>query len=296
MSISLLTGFYGEPHVTSMQDGGFNAVLYGSGRYVFDIGDRFAGEVLSRTMIRISDGFGMTQGRKFATLRGDHTDLDIGIGTAGYFRKDLVVARYQRDLDTDKENVTLAVIQGVPNQQEEDCVLPDPVQGNIFEEASMDDVPLYEVDIQDLDIIDLKPLFEPITLNLADQIVDILSKFKTLEELVSNKLSAQDAENTYFKKSGGDLEGKLGFTSAGNEIDFTQGAGKIEELAAINATSKTKATFGGDVEATKFIGEASRSVADSAGNNLIDTYATKNELGTQVEYSLTGTTLTITTK
>lgn len=63
----------------------------------------------------------------------------------------------------------------------------------------------------------------------------------------------------------------------------------------------TNFIFGGStgtatLQATAFTGTSAKATADANGNNIADTYATKTSLGTQVTYSLEGTTLYINTK
>lgn len=72
--------------------------------------------------------------------------------------------------------------------------------------------------------------------------------------------------------------------NSGNAIQNSVVAGKFEEVSTtINNISNGSTVVG-------------KAKSDSNGNIITDTYATKSQLGQQVNYSFEGNTLTITTK
>ena len=52
----LITGYWGEPHVTAENDRGINAAMFGTGRFVLPVGEQFKAEYIGNNTIRMYDG------------------------------------------------------------------------------------------------------------------------------------------------------------------------------------------------------------------------------------------------
>lgn len=143
--------------MTSAQDGALNAATYGCGKYVFDMGNCFAAEILSNNCVRIKDGYGLNQGRFMGMENGDYEDIVIDNGTKGMKRADLIVMRYSVNSDTGIETAEMIVIKGVAGA---DYVDPDIVTGDILTGATKDDFLLYRVKVDDINLVAVEPLFE----------------------------------------------------------------------------------------------------------------------------------------
>ena len=158
MSVNIVTGLTGKSHVTSAQDGRKNAFTFGSGRYVFDSGSKFAYELVSNNLIKILDGDLIDQGRHICTEQNDYTDLTIDNGISGNNRKDLIVMRYQKNADTSIESASLVVIKGTSTSGVASD--PDYTEGDILSGDLVDDFPLYRVNLTGLSITSVDRLFE----------------------------------------------------------------------------------------------------------------------------------------
>ena len=156
MSLSLVTGYAGKPHVKSSQDGAFNAAVYGTGKYVFDIGNQFTHEIISNNIVRVKDGYALNQGRFMGMETGDYEDVTIDNGLQGVKRSDLIVMRYTLNPDTGIETSELVVIKGTSGDVYSD---PESIEGNILNGASEDDFLLYRVKIDGINIVAVEPLF-----------------------------------------------------------------------------------------------------------------------------------------
>lgn len=143
--------------MTSAQDGALNAATYGIGKYVFNMGNCFAAEILSNNCVRIKDGYGLNQGRFMGMENGDYEDIVIDNGTKGMKRADLIVMRYSVNSDTGIETAEMIVIKGVAGA---DYVDPDIVTGDILAGAVKDDFLLYRVKIDDINLVAVEPLFD----------------------------------------------------------------------------------------------------------------------------------------
>jgi len=155
--MSIITGYTGEAHVTSEQGGAENAGMIGTGRYVFDLEQRFAYEIISNNLVRIKNGYGINQGRTFGIAINDYEDMTIDNGLAGVNRHDLIVARYLKNTETGVESITLEVIKGTSSETPVD---PTYTTGNILEGAAEDVYPLYRVVLEELAITSVTSLFE----------------------------------------------------------------------------------------------------------------------------------------
>mgnify|MGYP003289809939 CR=1 FL=1 len=157
-NMHLVTGFAGYEHVTSADQGLFNSYIFGDLEVVLERGNQFAASIISNNIIRVKDGDLLMQGR-FARLNDDsYVDLTIDNGTQGYFRNDLIVARYQKDVVTAVETVDLVVIKG--ENAESDPVDPAHVKGDIkFGKDFQNDIPLWRVSLDGLNVTGLTCLF-----------------------------------------------------------------------------------------------------------------------------------------
>lgn len=156
MGMKIVTGRTGAAHVTSADDGARNAGIIGTGKYIFNIGNKFAYEIISNNLIRVKDGYGINQGRQFGIEHADYEECEIDNGLQGVKRTDLIVAKYKRDSLTGLESVTIAVIKGTSGDNYTD---PEYVEGNILNGDDEDDFLLYRVKINGLAIEKVETMF-----------------------------------------------------------------------------------------------------------------------------------------
>lgn len=157
-NIRLVTGYAGEAHVTAADAGSLYAALAGAGQYVLKSGNQLAASALTSNTIRVLDGDILMQGRHARIEPGVTVDLTIENGASGYYRHDLIVARYQKDASTGVESVTLVVIKGEANT----TAGADPAytSGDILGGNAMkNDMPLYRIALNGLNVEEITPLF-----------------------------------------------------------------------------------------------------------------------------------------
>lgn len=159
-NLHLVTGYAGEAHVASSDQGSLFEALIRSGQFVMDAGAKFAASIVSNNQIRVNDGELMMQGRHVKLIPGAYVDLTIENGTQGYLRNDLVVARYTKNADTGIEECSLVVIKGTPAETNPSD--PEYTTGIINADGALQhDYPLYKVTLSGLSIEGLTALFEP---------------------------------------------------------------------------------------------------------------------------------------
>lgn len=108
----LITGYWGEPHVTAENDRGIHAAMFGTGRFVFPVGEQFRAEYIGNNTIRMYDGKLMDNGAAAGIAAGEYVDLKIANAGQGMKRNDLIVFQYEQDSSTMIESGRFVVVQG----------------------------------------------------------------------------------------------------------------------------------------------------------------------------------------
>lgn len=108
----LITGYWGEPHVTAENDRGINAAMFGTGRFVLPVGEQFRAAYIGNNTIRLYDGKLMDNGAAAGIPVGEYVDLLIANAGQGMKRNDLIVFQYSRDASTLVESGRFVVVQG----------------------------------------------------------------------------------------------------------------------------------------------------------------------------------------
>ena len=142
----LITGYWGEPHVTAENDRGFNAAVFGSGRFVMPVGERLRAEYIGNNTVRVHDGKLMTGGAMGGIPAGKYIDLLIPETGQGMKRNDLIVFQYSKDVSTLIETGSIVVVRGT----ETSGTPADPVleqQDLLTDEATFDQMALYRVTV-----------------------------------------------------------------------------------------------------------------------------------------------------
>ena len=157
----LVTGRWGETHVTSAQAGNFNSGIVGDGCYVMSGLDA---TMTNANTCHISPGFGSFNGRDFEVPAGG-IDLTIDNGTQAQYRNDLVVVRYALEPSSQTESAELVVVKGAPAASEP----ADPAinEGSILDGDSPVDMPLWRIPLDGITVGDPVRLFQTVA-PLAD--------------------------------------------------------------------------------------------------------------------------------
>ena len=118
--------------------------------YILDVGYQLAAEIISANEIRIRDGVLCMNGCVANITEGAYDSCEISNGTQGMQRKDLIVARYTKDAETNIEDISLVVIEGTPVSSSPSD--PSYNSGDIQQGDSPVDFPLYRVNINGVNI------------------------------------------------------------------------------------------------------------------------------------------------
>lgn len=202
MSVNLITGYAGTAHITSAGDGAVNAGMFGSGKYVLNVGEKFGYEIISNNLIRIKSGYAIDQGRKIELAVNDYEEVEIDNGLQGVKRCDIIAITYERNVTTGIETATINVIKGTSSDSYVD---PEYTSGNILIGEEKDDFLLYRVKINGLSIEAVEQLFtvtESVLALLAtkqDKLTNPLTQSDVIDNLTSTSavkpLSANQGKN-----------------------------------------------------------------------------------------------------
>lgn len=188
--MDIITGYVGESHITSEQDRDINIGIVGPESYVMSTGAKLEAQVSTNNEIKIRDGMIMHQGCAASIKKNTYDSLTINNGSQGMERIDLIVARYEREPDTAVESIKLVVLQGKPAETNPE--VPEYIVGDIQSGDNIADMPLYEVKLSGLNIVEVNKVFK--------LLLDEDEAQKQIAELNSNLFEIIKASTGYAKK------------------------------------------------------------------------------------------------
>lgn len=147
----LITGYWGEPHVTSENDRGIHAAIFGPDKYILQAGECFKAEYIGNNTIRMYDGKLMVNGAAAGIPAGEYIDFLIPNAGQGMSRFDLIVFQYSRDPSTLIERGEFVVIHG--EETSGSPVLPTLIQNDLLSgNATFDQMALWRVTVSETNI------------------------------------------------------------------------------------------------------------------------------------------------
>lgn len=155
--MQIMTGYTGEPHVTSDMARLLNTGIIGGASYVLAVGENLRAEIENNSSIRILSGVAVHQGCVGVTSKNGYDTVTISNGTQGMRRKDLIVLRYTKQTDTQVEGMEYVVIRGTPTRGTPSE--PAAVSGDIAGGALISDMPLYTVELNGINIVSVEKKF-----------------------------------------------------------------------------------------------------------------------------------------
>lgn len=155
----LITGYWGEPHVTAENDRGINAGIFGSGRFVLPVGNQFRAEYIGNNTIRMHDGKLLDNGAAAGIPAGLCVDLIIPETGQGLSRNDIIAFKYKKDTLTLVETGEFVVVSGTESAGT--AIDPTLYQEDLLtNEATLDYMPLWRIPVSGATIGTPVQLFE----------------------------------------------------------------------------------------------------------------------------------------
>lgn len=111
MSLEIITGKTGEPHIDSEDIGAYNAYTIGKDSYLLNGLDM---TITNVNTLHVGTGEVLFQGRH-VRIKGNGEDVAIANGTTGYKRNDILCLKYQKfPQNSDIESISLELVKGKP--------------------------------------------------------------------------------------------------------------------------------------------------------------------------------------
>lgn len=155
MTVELITGYAGTPHIGSDDIGAFQAGIVGPGDYALATGNQLKATMSNANTIAVQSGDAVLNGRH-VHLTGT-TTATVQSGTQGQKRNDLAVLRYTKNTTTGVETCSIVVLKGTPTTG----TPADPAHntGSILDGVATADMPLYRIPLDGITVGTLVPLF-----------------------------------------------------------------------------------------------------------------------------------------
>lgn len=246
--MDIATAHKGKPHISAEMWAELNRGITGNESYVMEGGQKFKSELVSNNLLKIYDGSGMMQGRHVFIPVGQSDELTIENGNQGMKRIDLVVVRYTKNENTKIEDTETIVIKGTPS--ESNPVAPAHIEGDIRAGDMKADWPLYEVELDGISVVEVRPLFK-VLMNMSminkslsyikDHIVESgkaqigsTGRYNYYEKYASGKLVQWGVANYSYTDGFGRITYPIPFAGSANDyMLFVQGqymSGKVVEI------------------------------------------------------------------
>lgn len=243
--MDISTAHKGKPHISAEMWAELNRGITGNESYVMEGGQKFKSELVSNNLLKIYDGSGMMQGRHVFIPVGQSDELTIENGNQGMKRIDLVVVRYTKNENAKIEDTETIVIKGTPS--ESNPVAPAHIEGDIRAGDMKADWPLYEVELDGISVVEVRPLFK-VLMNMSKlteclkdyiieqgkQLIPNTNRYNYYEKYASGKLVQWGVASYSYTDGFGRITYPIPFT--GNKEDymlFVQGqymSGKVVEI------------------------------------------------------------------
>lgn len=181
--MELVTGYGGKAHITPENWADLNRGFSGMESYVTETGRKFEAELISNNLLKIHDGCGIMQGRQVVIPKGQSDEVTIQNGTQGMKRIDLVVERYTKNPDTKIETTETVLIKGTPSTNP---TVPAYTVGDIRSGDMKADWPLYEVELNEINVVEVRPVFKTLVnmSEIQEMLTDLNSKMtETIKEI-----------------------------------------------------------------------------------------------------------------
>ena len=243
--MDISTAHKGKPHISAEMWAELNRGITGNESYVMEGGQKFKSELVSNNLLKIYDGSGMMQGRHVFIPVGQSDELTIENGNQGMKRIDLVVVRYTKNENTKIEDTETIVIKGTPS--ESNPVAPAHIEGDIRAGDMKADWPLYEVELDGISVVEVRPLFK-VLMNMSKlteclkdyiveqgkQLISGTNRYNYYEKYASGKLVQWGVANYSYTDGFGRITYPIPFAGSTDDyMLFVQGqymSGKVVEI------------------------------------------------------------------
>lgn len=137
---------------------------------VFNFGKKLNCEIINNNLLKMYDGCFINQGRFYRITPGSTESIKIENGVTGQVRYDLIVSHFETDGVSEKHEIK--VIKGTNG-----AGTPAHIEGDTFNGATVNELPLYLVKLNGINIESITPQFNLI-LSIQDMLDAIIGIVK----------------------------------------------------------------------------------------------------------------------
>lgn len=262
----LITGYAGEEHIMSEDQGSFNASFFGTGQYVMEAGNQLDASITSNNNVRILDGDILMQGRHIRIKPNTYEDVNITTGSAGVDRNDLIVCEYSKNANTGIETAKIKVIMGTAVESSPSD--PTYTSGNILEGATLNQMPLYRVKVRGVVLSEVEQLFSTLT-SFGGLAAQYEEEFMEACETFLGSLNILDTKE---------------LIDANTQPNQLAGALAVKQISTLLGNLQTSLnTKTGSITSATYIG--SQSISSGAASKQISNFAFKTASLVDVYYA-----------
>lgn len=227
--LHLVTGYKGEEHIQSADQGSFNASFFGGGEFVMEAGNQFEASIMDNNTVRILDGDALMKGRHLRIEPNTYADVNIQTGTAGVNRNDLIVFQYVKDSASGVEDSSIVVIKGT--ETEGTATDPEYTDSDILGGATFNQMPMYRVKVEGVVLTGIEPLFT------------VIPTYKKLAEMYAQQF--QEACDTYI--------GLLNILDTMEEVSANTQEGQLAGALALKELAASKVSTDSDARVNRVL-------------------------------------------
>ncbi|MEE1085828.1 MAG: hypothetical protein U0L05_01450 [Schaedlerella sp.] len=152
----IFTGHTGAAHVTAEHFRMLMVSIFGNGSYILPVGNKLKHKLESNNQLTIYKGMMVHHGNLSGVNSESGEQVTLANGVQGMKRIDLVVNRYSLDESTGIESNQWVHIPGAPDATSP--VAPSFIKGDVMNGDTIDDCPVFEIELDGLNIVSITPL------------------------------------------------------------------------------------------------------------------------------------------
>lgn len=143
-AITIFTPDTQDPHIYAEDDAQVHRAIFG-GSGITDADERLAASIVDNNTVRLASGLYCNQGYLHVVPAGETLSLTIGSGTAGVFRRDLIISEFVRGGGSVADTLEFKVLPGAEAPSLAEAQRPALTQDNIAAGGATRQEALYEV-------------------------------------------------------------------------------------------------------------------------------------------------------
>ena len=143
-AITIYTPDSEDPHIYAEDDAQIHRAIFG-GSGITDADERLDATIIDNNTVRLASGLYSNQGYLHVVPAGETLSLTIGSGTAGVYRRDLIISEFERGGGDTADALVFKVIQGTEASSLAEAQRPTLIQNDIAAGGAKRQEALYEV-------------------------------------------------------------------------------------------------------------------------------------------------------